>query len=67
MKKVNQIPTPHKKKDDDKYRVFFKSGNSTMLLCEGLSYMGTIAFERTINAFLSAHNTKLKGNLFVTR
>lgn len=72
MKKVNQITAPRinkigpMQKEPRKVKVYFKSGNSTMLLAK-MDHVDAIAFEHKLVRFLKEHNSKLEGVLIQTQ
>lgn len=73
MQKQNQIrkPTINKigptQKEPKKVRIYFKSGNSSMLLCKGISHYDAIKLESTIRRFLSSIEVKLEGTFIQTQ
>lgn len=72
VKKQNQLhpPLPKKKRVDvagnDKRRVYFKSGNSTMLLAKGLTENGAKVVQNVLENILTDLGTKLEGKLIWT-
>lgn len=72
IKKQNQLhpPLPKKKRVDvagnDKRRVYFKSGNSTMLLAKGLTENGAKVVQNVLENILTDLGTKLEGRLIWT-
>ena len=72
VKKQNQLhpPLPKKKRVDvagnDKRRVYFKSGNSTMLLAKGLTENGAKVVQNVLENILTDLGTKLEGRLIWT-
>lgn len=72
VKKQNQLrpPLPKKKRVDvagnDKRKVYFKSGNSTMLLAKGLTENGAKVVQNVLENILTDLGTKLEGKLIWT-
>lgn len=68
----NQVnpPLPKKKRVDslgnNRKRVFFKSGNSTMLFCKGLTENGAKALENAISDACVKLGTKMEGIFIIT-
>lgn len=64
-------PLPKKNRVDaqgnDKKRIYFKSGNSSMLFCKGLTENGYKALVSSLNDLMSKLGTKLEGNLICTQ
>lgn len=64
-------PLPKKKRVDaqgnDKKRIYFKSGNSSMLFCKGLTENGYRALVASLNDLMSKLGTKIEGNLICTQ
>ncbi len=73
MYRKNQIrrPTINKigptQQEPKKVRIFFKSGNSSMLLCKGIKYYDAIKLESTIKRFLKEIDVRLEGNFIQTQ
>lgn len=64
----NQLHTPKKKYDEQqKVRVFFKSGNSSMLLCKNMTSLAATSLEMYIVSYCKGHNSKLEGTFIQTR
>ena len=64
MQRINKIgPT---QKEPRNVRMFFKAGNSTMLLAK-LDYIAAVQLESRINRFLREHNSKLEGCFIHTK
>ena len=72
MKKQNQTTRPiinkvgSTQKEPRKVRVYFKSGNSTMLLCK-LPHEAALQLESRLIRFLKRFDAKLEGNLIQTQ
>ena len=72
VREKNQLhpPLPKKKRVDvagnDKRRVYFKSGNSTMLLAKGLTENGAKVVQNVLENILTDLGTKLEGRLIWT-
>lgn len=64
-------PLPKKKRVDaqgnDKKRIYFKSGNSSMLFCKGITENGYKALVRSLNVIANKLGTKLEGHLICTQ
>lgn len=73
IKKQNQLypPPPKKKRVDalgnDRRRAYFKSGNSTMLLCQGLTENGVKVVANTLEDIIIKLGSKLEGKIICTR
>lgn len=73
MRTQNQVnpPLPKKKRLDslgnNRKRMFFKSGNATMLFCKGLTENGCKVLEDKINEFMTAIGTSLEGKFIITQ
>lgn len=52
---------------NDRRRIFFKSGNSTMLFCTGLTENGAKSMQRRLIEHLKKLGTKLEGNFIVIK
>ena len=69
----NQLnpPLPKKKRVDSlgnsRKRMFFKSGNATILFCKGLTDSGCKVLENKINEFITALGTNLEGKFIITQ
>lgn len=72
-KLVNQVhpPLPKKQRVDaqgnDKRRMYFKEGNSTMLFCRGVTVNAAKAIEQNIRSMLEKLGTSLEGHFIITR
>lgn len=72
LKSMNQIhpPLPRKKRVDaqgnDRRRLYFKSGNSTMLLCQGITENAAKVISNNLNNMCTKLGTKLEGKLIWT-
>ena len=65
-------PPLHKKKrvdscGNDKKRIYFKSGNSSMLFCKGITENGYKALVSSLNDLANKLGTKIEGNLICTQ
>jgi hypothetical protein len=64
-------PLPKKKRVDaqgnDKKRIYFKSGNSSMLFCKGITENGYKALVSSLNDLANKLGTKIEGNLICTQ
>jgi len=73
VKSQNQVhpPLPKKKRVDnlgnDRRRAYFKCGNSTMLLAQGLTENGVKAVANALENILSDLGSKLEGKIICTR
>lgn len=73
LRKQNQLnpPLPKKKRVDklgnDRRRLWFKSGHSTMLLCEGVTENAAKVISESLKDICNKLHTKLEGNLICTR
>lgn len=73
MEEKNQIHNPRQKKHttdnlgNERVRLWYKSGNSTMLLTSGLTKWGAQSFNRNLKVLLSKYGCKLEGTLIITR
>lgn len=71
MKKTNQIHNPQKKSKDklgnDRNRLWLKSGNTTMLLTNGITKSAATVLEEKIKTFLSACNLKMEVTFLITK
>lgn len=69
---VNQVhaPLPRSKRIDalgnDRYRVYFKEGNSTMLFCKGLTKPAVQVMIKRLKEHLAKLGTKLEGTFIIT-
>lgn len=65
MKKVNQVPPKQETKQDrqgnNRCTIWYKDGNSTMLLSKNVPYVAAKVLETKIKEFLAKHNCKLNG------
>ena len=67
----NQVhpPLPKKKRVDklgnDRKRMFFKQGNSSMLLCKGLTEVGCEVFRNSILQSAKKLGTAIEGNFII--
>ena len=64
-------PLPKKKRVDaqgnNRKRIYFKSGNSSMLFCKGLTENGYKALVSSLNDLANKLGTKIEGNLICTQ
>lgn len=73
LKKQNQLhPKPKKEKQvdklgNDKNKLWFKSGNSTMLFVKDATKAELKILTICINNFFKQHNLKLEGTWLVTK
>lgn len=73
MHKDNQLnpPLPKKKRVDklgnDRRRLWFKAGNSTMLICQGVTENAATVISNTLIDICDKLGTKLEGTLRCTR
>lgn len=71
--KKNQLypPLPKKKRVDklgnDRRRLWFKSGNSTMLICQGVTENAAKVISESLKDICDKMGTKLEGTLRCTR
>lgn len=72
-KKQNQLnpPLPKRKRVDklgnDKRRLWLKAGNSTMLVCKGVTENAAKVISESLRELCEKLGTKLEGNLICTR
>jgi len=72
-KKQNQLnpPLPKKKRVDklgnDRRRLWFKAGNSTMLVCKGVTENAAKVISESLTDICEKLGTHLEGNLICTR
>lgn len=70
---VNQVNPPLKKSKrvdksgNERFRVYFKSGNSSMLFCKGLTKPAALFMIDGLNNILSKLGTKTEGNFIITK
>lgn len=73
--KITYMPQPHPQRinkigptqqEPKKVRMFFKSGNSTMLLAK-LDHVAALQLESRINRFLREHGSTLEGHFIHTK
>ena len=73
MQTANQITRPRinkigpTQKEPRKVRLYFKAGNSSMLLVKGIEHEVALLLEHRLKRFLKEHNCKLEGNLIQTQ
>ena len=73
MNKANQTTRPRinkigpTQKEPRKVRLYFKSGNSTMLLVKNIEYEVAILLESRLKRFLRERNSKLEGTFITTQ
>ena len=73
QKHQNQEHPPLSKKKrvdscgNDRKRVYFKSGNSSMLFCKGITENGYKALVSSLNDLANKLGTKIEGNLICTQ
>ena len=64
-------PLPKKKRVDscgnDRKRVYFKSGNSSMLFCKGITENGYKALVSSLNDIATKLGTHIEGTLICTQ
>lgn len=64
-------PIPFRKRVDaqgnDKKRIYFKSGNSSMLFCKGLTENGYRALVASLNDIAIKLGTRIEGTLICTQ
>lgn len=63
----NQLHTPRQLNEQVKHKMFFKSGNSTMLICKNITGLAGTSLELYITKFLKKHGTKLEGTFIFTQ
>lgn len=65
----NQLHRKPRLKYDEKQKVrlYFKSGDSTMLLCKGLTSLAATSLQIDIDRYIKRHNCKLEGHFIQTR
>lgn len=65
----NQIVRKPRLKYDEqqKVRLYFKSGDSTMLLCKGLTSLAATGLQIDIDKYVKRHNCRLEGHFIQTR
>ena len=73
VKKVNQIRPPRvnhigpTQKEPKKVRLYFKSGNSSMLLCKNITEADALRFEVRMRRQLKDMGVKLEGTIIQTQ
>lgn len=73
LTKQNQVHPPRPKKmrvdtlGNDRRKIFFKSGNSTMLFCKDLTENGARAMSIRLTEHLKRLGTKLEGSFIVVK
>ena len=71
MKQRNQIHNPQKSSKDnlenDKNRLWVKSGNTTMLLTKGITKSAAHVLEERIKSFLKGCELKLEVTFLITK
>ena len=64
-------PLPKKKRVDaqgnDKKRIYFKSGNSSMLFCKGITENGYKALVSSLSDIATKLGTRIEGTLICTQ
>lgn len=50
-----------------KVRLFFKSGENTMLLCKGMTALAADSLAMYIESYIKKHNSKIEGRFLQTR
>lgn len=65
----NQLHRKPRLKYDEqqKVRLYFKSGDSTMLLCKGLTSLAAMGLSIDIEKYCKRHNCVLEGHFIQTR
>lgn len=65
----NQLVRKQRLKYDEKQKVrlYFKSGDSTMLLCKGLTALAATSLQINIEKYVKRHNCKVEGHFIQTR
>ena len=53
--------------EDKKVRLYYKSGNSTMLLCKNITSLYATSLCLFIRSFCKKHGSKLEGTFIQTR
>lgn len=52
---------------EEKCKMFFKSGNSTMLLCKGMTKLAASSLDMYITRYCKQHGSKLEGAFIFTK
>lgn len=65
----NQLHRKPRLKYDErqKVRLFFKSGENTMLLCKGMTALAADSLAMYIESYVKKHNSKVEGTFLQTR
>lgn len=69
-KQTLRTPEPKAKRiipEQEKCKMFFKSGNSTMLLCKGMTKLAANNLDIYIDRFCKQHGSKLEGQFIFTK
>lgn len=53
--------------DEEKCKLFFKAGNSTMLICKGMTKLASESLALYIERFIKNHNSRLEGRFICPR
>jgi len=72
VKSQNQVHPPKKgplqdKEGNSRYRLFFKSGNSTMLFAQGLTRPAIKALTTQIDNIIQKLDSKIEGQWIITK
>lgn len=71
MRQVNQVNPPKPKWRDDPYnprrRIFYKSGNSSMLLCKNITPNSAKVLVHSLRDTMSKLGVKLEGNFIIVQ
>lgn len=63
--KHNHQNDPSQHEDEEKVRMFYKEGSSTMLFCR-MPYLACKCLEANINRFMERKHQKLNGKFIIT-
>lgn len=58
---------PKATKEEETCKMFFKSGNSTMLLCKGMTKLAANSLDIYITRYCKQHGSKLEGTFIFTK